>query len=172
MTNALILQTAVPSDAPRIARLCRDEVETGLGWRWRAGAVARLMSRPQCEVAVARLGSELVGFAAMELGPNIAELLLLAVSREHRREGIGTALLDFLEDEARTAGVEAVWLHVRARNNPAISFYEMGGYRIEEHLRNHYAVHEDALRMQHRLAEQITFMSEPPDLAALLRGQG
>lgn len=171
MSEGVHIEPAMPADAPRIAHMCRDEVELGLGWRWRAGAIARLMTRPETEVAVARGPGGLVfGFGIMELGPDDAELILFATDPKLRRRGLGRALLAFLESEAENAGIESVWLHVRARNSAAVSFYEGAGYRIREHLRGHYGSHEDALRMQHRLAQNPPQVRDIPDLGALLRG--
>ena len=157
-------------DAPALARLCRDEVEMGLGWRWRPGAIARLIARPEVEVALALLGEERVGFGVMELGPEDAELLLFAIDPRHRRQGVGTALLRYLETEAAQAGLRNVWLHVRADNVAALEFYERSGYRVDGFLRAHYAGREDALRLVHALTQAEAEPVELPDLASLLRG--
>lgn len=171
MSDGVQIEPAVPSDAPRIAHLCREEVELGLGWRWRAGAIARLIARSDTEVAVARgPGGFIIGFGIMELGPDDAELILFATDPRLRRRGVGRALLGFLEAEAENAGIDSVWLHVRARNAAAVSFYEGAGFRIREHLRGHYGGREDAFRMQHRLARARPRGRDLPDLSALLRG--
>jgi ribosomal-protein-alanine N-acetyltransferase len=169
--SRVVIEPGSPADAPRIAHICRDEIELGLGWRWRAGAVARMMSRPDTEVAVARApGGLTAGFGILELGPEDAELVLLAVDPRVRRRGIGRDLLGFLEAEARVAGIGAVWLHVRARNATAIAFYERAGYVVREQLRGHYGGREDGLRMQHRLVGDGPDAPDVPDLGALLRG--
>lgn len=171
MTEAVDIQPALPKDAPAIANLCREEIELGFGWRWRAGAIARMMARPDTEVAVVRgPGDVMAGFGIMELGPEDAELILFATDPRFRRRGLGRLLLDFLEDEARDAGLESVWLHVRAENRAAVTFYEMKGYRIREHLSGHYGNREDAFRMQHRLIEARVESHDLLDLGALLRG--
>ena len=171
MSEGVQVDPAVPADAPRIAHLCRDEVELGLGWRWRAGAIARMMSRPDTEVAVARApGGLLAGFGIMELGPDDAELILFAIDPRLRRRGVGRRLLDFLESEAENAGIDSIWLHVRTRNTGAVAFYEQAGYRLRENVRGHYGGREDAYRMQHRLARVRPRVRDLPDLGALLRG--
>lgn len=162
-------------DARVLARLCRDELERGLGWHWRAPALARLMARPEVEVAKAEPPEGgLAGFGALELGPDEAELLLLVVQPRHRRRGVGRALLRFLETEALIAGTSTVWLHVRADNAAAIQFYEAAGYRVDGYLRAHYAGRTDALRMRHELGTSAPARrsAEPVDLEGLLRGSG
>ena len=171
MSSALRIEPARHGDAPRIAELCRDEVELDLGWQWRAGAIARLMARAETEVAVARNeDGEPVGFGIMELGPEDAELVLFATAPEIRRQGVGSRVLSFLETEAKNAGIESVWLHVRAANTGAISFYETHGYQIRDRLRAHYGGREDAFRMRHRLVQADSATTDALDLSVLLRG--
>lgn len=171
MSEALPVEPALAGDAPAIAALCRDEVEVGLAWRWRAGAIARLMARVDTEVAVARLpGGIVAGFGALELGSDEGELILFGVDPRLRRRGVGTAVLDFLATEAAQAGLDSIWLHVRVRNSAALSFYESRGFRIRDHLDGHYGGQEDAFRMQRRLTELTEEPLEVPDLGALLRG--
>ncbi|MEO1233527.1 MAG: GNAT family N-acetyltransferase [Myxococcota bacterium] len=171
MSGALRVEPASGGDAPAIAALCRDEIEAGFAWQWRAGAIARLMSRPDTELAVARIpGGTLAGFGALELGSDDGELILFGVDPRFRRRGVGTAVLEFLAAEATHAGLESLWLHVRVRNAAAVNFYERLGFRIRDHLDGHYGGHEDAFRMQRRLAETPEEPIEVPDLGALLRG--
>lgn len=171
MSAEVVVEPAVPADAHRIVHLCRDEVELGLGWRWRAGAIARMLALPNTEVAVARApGGLTAGFGVMELGPEEAELILFAVDPRVRRRGVGRAILAFLESEAAAAGAESMWLHVRVRNVGAIAFYESAGYVVREQLRGFYRGREDALRMQHRLTRARPDGVGMNDLSALLRG--
>lgn len=177
MTDDLRIEPARASDAPRIAYLCRDEIELGLGWQWRSGTIARLMLRPDTEVVVARAGdhTDCEGFGALELGEDQAELILFGVATESRRTGVGRRLLSFLEDEAKDAGIHSVWLHVRRGNNAAVAFYESMGYRVQAHLLRYYRGQEDALRMRHVLTRADDGSSPGPyqdeeDLGALLRG--
>jgi ribosomal-protein-alanine N-acetyltransferase len=57
-----------------------------------------------------------------------AHLLLFAVHRHHRRQGVGSALLQWLEDVARTAGCQRIRLEARWDNVAARSFYNEHGY--------------------------------------------
>ncbi len=171
MTEGISLELATVADAPRIARLSRDELESGLGWRWRSGAVARLMGQHDTEVVVARApGGLLAGFAALELGEQDAELLLLAVDRRVRRRGVGQALLRFLEVEAREAGAGSLWLHVRVGNVGALRFYEGSGFTVREYLPGHYGGRQDGLRLERRLIHPGMPAPEFEVLRALLRG--
>jgi GNAT superfamily N-acetyltransferase len=50
------------------------------------------------------------------------------VVAEYRRQGVGAALLDALEDHARDLGIVQLELAVNAENLAAIRFYEARGY--------------------------------------------
>jgi ribosomal protein S18 acetylase RimI-like enzyme len=47
-----------------------------------------------------------------------------------RRAGIGEALMRSVRDEARSRGVERVWLEVIVENTSALAFYEKLGYEL------------------------------------------
>ncbi len=44
-------------------------------------------------------------------------------------KGVGSAILKFLEGEARTLGYRALWLETRLMNERAVQFYERKGYQ-------------------------------------------
>src|SRR2546425_3874505 len=75
-------------------------------------------------------GASILGFAAFYLVADEAELRNLAVAREHRRRGVGRALLDEAHGRLLRAGGKRVYLEVRASNNPAISLYASMGYSL------------------------------------------
>ena len=79
----------------------------------------------------ARDGDELVGYAGLALagrpGDMEAEVHTIAVAPEHRRRGIGQALLRGLLAHADAVHAE-VFLEVRTDNDPAIALYEAHGF--------------------------------------------
>lgn len=52
----------------------------------------------------------------------------IAVPFEHRRQGVGTALLNRCERQARLWRQDSLWLHVELSNKPALLLYERQGY--------------------------------------------
>ena len=68
---------------------------------------------------------------------HVADLGLM-VSAEHRRLGIGRALLEEAVSWARGAGVRKLELHVFPWNEPALALYEAFGFRQEGLRRRHY----------------------------------
>jgi ribosomal-protein-alanine N-acetyltransferase len=98
-------------------------------------------------VAVVRQGDRLVGFAIMEYGEVQAHMVLFAVHRAHRRKGVGSALLSWLEATTRVAGIDLIRLEARARNTDAISFYLKHGFTVLGLRKGYYQGVEDAVRM-------------------------
>ncbi len=78
-------------------------------------------------------GGGLAGFAIAHLegaaGGRHGYVVTLDVSPEHRRCGVGDGLMDEVEARARLAGALWMGLHVFAKNDGAIRFYESRGYR-------------------------------------------
>lgn len=78
-----------------------------------------------------------------------SEILRIAVSPEHRRRGIGAALLDRFIKERALAGDSEFFLEVRASNEPAISLYASHGFEICGTRKNYYkSPTEDATLMR------------------------
>jgi GNAT superfamily N-acetyltransferase len=67
-------------------------------------------------------------------GPNADDeyyLWLLYVVEEYRGQGIGAALMDFMEDRARDRGAVRLCLDADARNEATRRFYERRGMSVE-----------------------------------------
>jgi RimJ/RimL family protein N-acetyltransferase len=60
------------------------------------------------------------------------------VAEQHRRQGVGRALMDAAESWAREVGVHKLELHVFPYNTAAIALYEGMGYEREGYRRDHY----------------------------------
>ncbi len=79
-------------------------------------------------------------------------LLNLAVTPEHRRDGIGRSLVELLVQTARENGARSVTLEVHSDNVPGIALYRGFGF-VETGLRkNYYARNEHAVLMTLELA--------------------
>ena len=64
-------------------------------------------------------------------GDRYSYIFLLYVHPEHRRRGIGSALLQFSHTLARERGDRQIGLHVFSRNRPAVNLYERLGYEAQ-----------------------------------------
>lgn len=67
-------------------------------------------------------------------GEDQAFIVYMAVERELRGKGIGSALLERAEDEARKRGAPAMALMVTEENTAARALYERAGYTTERRL--------------------------------------
>jgi [ribosomal protein S18]-alanine N-acetyltransferase len=147
MISNLTIRLATHNDAPGIARLSRDRIESGLGWSWMSPRVLRSIVDPQTNVVVALDAARLLGFGIMKYHDDEAHLLLLAVRAGFARSGVGSALLAWLECSARVAGVGQVLLEARATNAGARSFYRHSGYVEIQSLPGYYQGREAAVRL-------------------------
>ena len=84
-----------------------------------------------------------------------AELLTLATAPDHRREGLGKAVLSAFEDIARQKGAQTAFLEVAHDNQGAIPLYLQTGYQEIARRRGYYRKPDgqkaDALILQKRL---------------------
>jgi len=147
MSIDLSLRLATRDDASIIARLSRDRIEQGLGWSWTTPRVLRSVRDRETNVVVAASAGLLIGFGIMKYHDEEAHLLLLAVRPEHARQGVGTALVDWLERAALVAGIGRVMLEARATNADARSFYRQLGYREIQSLPGYYQGQEACVRL-------------------------
>ena len=128
--DAITLRLARRTDAGVIATLSRDFIETGLGWRYSADRIARLVAeRDTTSLVACDARGGVQGFAIMHFGEVRAHLVLLCVRPERRRRGIGRRLIEWLLESAQVADIESLHLELRADNEAAKAFYGRLGFR-------------------------------------------
>ncbi len=108
-----------------------------------------LYNRLLCNLIAIDEQGRVLGYLIGSLLPPEGEIWRLAVLPEHRRAGIGRALVDaFLETGGRR-DCDRFFLEVRAGNQPAIALYTACGFGIGGCRKNYYRrPTEDALLMQ------------------------
>jgi ribosomal-protein-alanine N-acetyltransferase len=141
------LEFANRGDAPAIAGMSRDLIETGLGWEYREDRIARLIGDPEATAVVARAGSRIAGFALMSFGVERAHLVLLAVRPAHQRRGLGRSLLDWQVESAKVAGMISIHVELRASNGAARALYASCGFAESLRVPRYYRGKETAIRM-------------------------
>jgi ribosomal protein S18 acetylase RimI-like enzyme len=67
-------------------------------------------------------------------GDRYAHIFLLYVKPEHRRQGLGTALMQQAQTWARQRGDRQIGLHVFCHNQPAIALYQHLGFQTQSWL--------------------------------------
>lgn len=131
----------------RIATMSRDLIESGLGWRWTDRRVMVSLRDRNTNVAVARAAGRVVGFCIARYRMDVGYILLFAVDQAHRRRGLGTALVRWVEETALVAGIGIMYLEARLNNTGARAFYRTLGYREFKVEPRHYSGIEAAVRL-------------------------
>jgi RimJ/RimL family protein N-acetyltransferase len=148
----VIIRRAEPKDAEGLTRLGEAVGSEPEGWLvttngWRQVSDERRYLRairryPNAAVFVAEDEGRIVGrlSIARDQHPasrHVADLGLM-VAMSHRRQGIGTMLLETALDWARESDVRKLELHVFPHNDAAIKLYEKFGFVKEGYRRAHY----------------------------------
>lgn len=129
----MVVRDARLEDASAVAGLLGE-----LGYPTDAGRVKRRLERlgadPASRMFVAEIGHEVAGFAGLHV-MNLVEqdelacvLTAVVVSERHRRRGIGTLLVQAVEEEARARGSSRIVLGAAEQRSEAHAFYERLGY--------------------------------------------
>jgi ribosomal-protein-alanine N-acetyltransferase len=142
--------------------MSRDHIEHGLPWRWRRERVARAIEDCDTNVVVVGETGGLVAFGIMSYLEDDAHLLLFAVRRASRRQGVGSAVLLWLEEVARAAGARRIRLEARRENAAARIFYNEHGYHERAIRRGMYGQAVDGIRMEKWLREDARDRADPP----------
>ncbi len=151
MSELAHLGLARSGDAREIAEMSRDLVEQGLSWSWTPARVQHFICGSDSSVIVARRERRIAAFAIMHFGDDVAHLNLLAVAPRHRRQGLGSQLMQWLTATAIEAGVFCINLELRTQNEAARSFYGRLGFAELGVVQGYYQGREAALRMSRKL---------------------
>jgi len=144
---------ATLSDAAEIAAMSRDYIEHGLPWTWTEDRVVHSIRDPETNVVVAGEKGAIIGFGIMFYASDDAHLLLFAVRYAHRRRGIGSAILRWLEEAARVAGAKRIRVECTRENSVARNFYCEHGYHELEIAKKMYRGIKDGVHLEKWLRE-------------------
>ena len=101
---------------------------------------------------VAEVDGVVVGYVGSQTVLDASDMMNLAVSPDHRRKGIGQALVNALVEHLRQNKVIALLLEVRVSNAPAIALYESLGFeQVGRRPKYYHNPREDALIMRKEL---------------------
>lgn len=92
------------------------------------------------------------GYASIRLFVPEAELMRIAVGLGSRREGVGSQLLQAVQDAAAARGADRLLLEVAEDNEAALALYRRAGYREVGRRRNYYRSGAAAVLMERSLA--------------------
>ena len=93
------------------------------------GMIESNIQNPTYTTLVVDIDDVVVGFITVSTVLDESELLKIAVSKSKQTRGVGSLLLESVEDMLRCSGTASMFLEVRADNTSAIPFYEKHGYQ-------------------------------------------
>lgn len=98
---------------------------------------------------VAESGGEIIGFIlGVTSAPKESRILILTIPEEHRKRGIGSALLKAFIKECYLKNLNIINLEVKVENEDAIRFYNRHGFTIIKTIIDYYGVGKNAYHMQ------------------------
>ncbi len=111
---------------------------------------SELAARPRRTYVVAEgEHDEVLGYAGLDLGGEVADVMTMAVAGAAQGQGVGRRLLDELVARAEADHAAYVMLEVRADNAPARKLYETKGFEVLTVRRRYYQPGDvDALVMR------------------------
>ena len=146
-----LIRLATAADAPAIADMSRQYIESGLGWSWTPARIAAAIADRETNVALIDQPDGVLAFGIMHYAERSAHLALLAVDPAQRRRGIAAQLVAWLEKCADTAGIERIRVEARSDNPEALAFYQKLGYVQIDRLARYYRGVLDAVRLEKTL---------------------
>lgn len=136
----------IPALAAAESTLFTDDAWSAETW-W-----SELAGRPRRDYLVLDDGEGLLGYAGLDHGGEVADVMTIAVLPAAQGRGLGPRLLSELEARARARGAAYVMLEVRADNAAAIGMYQRGGFTLLSTRRRYYQPGDvDALVMRKAL---------------------
>jgi ribosomal protein S18 acetylase RimI-like enzyme len=126
-----MLRPATAEDVPRLTELVRAAYEHYVE---RLGGPPRPMTDDYAEVVrgqrvtVVERGDEIVGLIVLGIGDEGFFIDNVAVDPSHQGSGIGRALLEHAESEARSAGFDSIYLYTHERMSENQALYSRIGY--------------------------------------------
>lgn len=144
---------AVVDDIAAVAAIAHASAVPG----WNEASLLAAFADPQKLVRVVRDATSIVqGFVIARCAADEVEILLVAVAKDARRCGAGTALVAAALADAARAGAVAAHLEVRASNMAAIALYARLGFVAVGGRPRYYDAMEDAVLMSRALGHHAS----------------
>lgn len=146
----ITIRPMTDADLPRVLEIERASFTVP----WTPATFRGLLGRPDAYLHVAEVEGRVVGYTAVWIVLDQAELGDIAVDEAWRGRGIGRRLLAAAFDLVRDRGVRELYLEVRVSNHGARRLYERHGFRSVGRRPGYYVrPREDALVLRKSMAE-------------------
>ncbi len=138
---------------------------------WTEEDFIRCLRQRNCIGMVAEKDDEVVGFMIYELHKNRLHILNFAVHEDHRRCGVGNAMVSKLLSKLSHERRNRIMLEVRETNLEAQLFFKSLGFRAISVLRDFYDdTVEDAYLMQFRYQPTAEELAQPHNRISRMAG--
>jgi len=105
--------------------------------------------------------NQMAGFAIGHVDRRgFGHVITLDIDPKLQRSGMGTLLMNELEERFRAAQCKSVFLEVAVNNRAALAFYKKHGYSVLKTLRRYYPGDLDGLMMGKRIGDGALQRSE------------
>lgn len=136
--SEFVIADAAEKDAAEIARIEKLSFSTP----WSEEMILSEMREPLSSFFVAVLNQKIIGYYGFLHILDELHILNVAVDPAFRNEGVGTALIAHLIENAHALSARAVTLEVRESNSAAIKLYEKFGF-VSAGVRPHYYIDKE-----------------------------
>ena len=103
------------------------------------------------EVMVAKLENRIVGYVSLRYVGTEGDVNTIAVDASVQHQGLGTQMMNWLEQTAFERGVRELFLEVRSDNIPAVAMYLARDFERIDLRRDYYEKGVDAYVMRKKL---------------------
>jgi ribosomal-protein-alanine N-acetyltransferase len=124
-TRAITLRDIAEADLPWISS---QEQEIFAAGAWSPALIRDDFHYGNKRYRGAEVDGELAGWAIYGFDGDAFHLMNIAVSAEHRREGVGKALMEDFLNEAKAVEATSAWLEVAVTNDAAVALYRSYGF--------------------------------------------
>ena len=93
---------------------------------------------PRAHLIVAQLGKKIVGMCSCQVTISTAEgnysgwVEDVIIDQQHRQQGVGKAMMEYLNQWARQHGISRLQLLADSENQPALNFYQKQDWQISQ----------------------------------------
>lgn len=142
-TTNTAVRWLIRRDMPDVLRIESESFD----YPWDDDDFLSALRQRNCIGMVTEVDFHVVGFIVYELHPKHVDVLNVAVSRRHRRRGVGAAMIERLKlSQQRRNSLQVT---VRESNLDALLFFKSQGFAASELLREHYGdTGEDGISMR------------------------
>ena len=145
-----------PSDFERLYEIDQECFPPGISYSRRELAYYMNMRGTFTLIAETKTKRpEIAGFIVGQKGPRgMGHIVTIDTIEKHRRSGLGTLLMNAVEQRLKAAGCHVIILEAAVDNAPALAFYNRLGYFVLKTIPRYYQDRLDAFLLAKRIGEK------------------